>query len=618
MPPFHEPDSPSLPDPKACALSRSRFILVPVLLAAMFLLPCGPARAENDWPQPPDPRPRLEDPYIWPVMEARVVQEEQPLRFRQMAEGPDRGMQLAALDSMKRLSGFEEMRWARDSLRRLATDASQSLDVRAAALEVFLRVGGEDATRDTGIIELLDSAPEIVLPLDRAMALHGDERAIEHWMERIARSDRSPILRRSAMEALAHINHRPAETVLMDIVDRLGEPIAVRIAATEALAMFTHAPEFQRLERLAEGEVIERWMAARLLGGGWIAERGPLLERLLADPDAAVAGAAAATLAGSAPERLLVHIELMRNHRSANVRATLVKTLIQNRDPRAPDMLADLLDDRAAMVRRLASRGLAQWAGVRANRESVVDIARSALESESWRTISEGVMLAAMIEERALSDAVATHLGHERIEVRRAVIPALGVIGDDRAAEMLVRHAEGLLERLGRFDVTVATAAQRDRLGDELDLAMQAMGRLGEAAGFDLARRLAAKTYLDYGGQTEFRVSAIWALGFVGASELTLGFVPEPSPEYSRTVNLLQGRLTDESIQEPEREEVRRMAAVSLGRMRARAALPALERYVEQLWIAPEASWAIGQIGGELPEVPMRIIEEDFFINALR
>jgi HEAT repeat protein len=94
----------------------------------------------------------------------------------------------------------------------------------------------------------------------------------------------------------------------------------------------------------------------------------------------------------------------------------------------------------------------------------------------------------------------------------------------------------------------------------------------------------------------ELRGAAIWSLGHLYADK-----------EEPELVGLLVERLSDVNPMFPEAEEVRQMSAVSLGRMKAEASLPALRRFLKEQTpndpVGYCCGWAVHQITGEpIPE----------------
>src|SRR5262249_62264691 len=109
----------------------------------------------------------------------------------------------------------------------------------------------------------------------------------------------------------------------------------------------------------------------------------------------------------------------------------------------------------------------------------------------------------------------------------------------------------------------------------------------------------------------EARASAVWALGFLHEGK--------PPPDL---VTALEGRLNP-GMQPAEDVRVRRMAAVSLGRMKATAALPSLRSSFDKEGRASSnpvnnaSGWAIEQLTGEgmLPPLPVKEMQRDWFLT---
>ena len=90
----------------------------------------------------------------------------------------------------------------------------------------------------------------------------------------------------------------------------------------------------------------------------------------------------------------------------------------------------------------------------------------------------------------------------------------------------------------------------------------------------------------------ESRAAAIWALGLIHQKAPPADLVEE-----------LIGRVTDENVFEPEDENVRRMSAIALGRMKAPEAVSAVRKYYpRKLSLDPfmnACGWALQEIAGE-------------------
>ena len=96
-------------------------------------------------------------------------------------------------------------------------------------------------------------------------------------------------------------------------------------------------------------------------------------------------------------------------------------------------------------------------------------------------------------------------------------------------------------------------------------------------------------------GGSEKRSAAMWAMGLMNEKD--------PVPELTKS---FRDRLADRSGMMPEQYPIRRMSAVSLGLLRAKAAASGLiDAYkmdaVESV-ITDSARWSLGMIGEPLPE----------------
>ena len=111
-------------------------------------------------------------------------------------------------------------------------------------------------------------------------------------------------------------------------------------------------------------------------------------------------------------------------------------------------------------------------------------------------------------------------------------------------------------------------------------------------------------------GLPESRAAAIWALGLIH----------EGKPD-SKLVGALEGRLNSREIP-PEYPQVRRMAAITLGRLKAKEALPSLRQHFADGKPSPNpvnnaCGWAVEQLTGEVMPAPetIRGVQRDWFLT---
>jgi hypothetical protein len=108
----------------------------------------------------------------------------------------------------------------------------------------------------------------------------------------------------------------------------------------------------------------------------------------------------------------------------------------------------------------------------------------------------------------------------------------------------------------------------------------------------------------------EGRAAAIWALGLIDEGKAGAAFATE-----------LVARLEDDHSIPPEALPVRLMSAITLGRLRAKEALPSLRKYFRDREpsmdpINNASGWAIAQTTGETVPPPKTIqkVERDWFL----
>jgi hypothetical protein len=114
-------------------------------------------------------------------------------------------------------------------------------------------------------------------------------------------------------------------------------------------------------------------------------------------------------------------------------------------------------------------------------------------------------------------------------------------------------------------------------------------------------------------GVSEARAAAIWTLGLFHEGKADAALTPA-----------LEARLNDTTSIPPEDFRVRRMCAVTLGRMKAREALPSLRKFYpagqpSEDMVNNACGWAVEQITGEVMPPPRTIekAQRDWFLSPL-
>jgi HEAT repeat protein len=283
------------------------------------------------------------------------------------------------------------------------------------------------------------------------------------------------------------------------------------------------------------------------------------------------------------------------------VRSAAVEVLFRLPSGEHIAMLANRFKDEHPAVRTRARRYAYELGRKKAHREAVLNAGTRVLGESDWRGQEQAVILLAQLDHKRAADRLVVLLGADRSDVfvaagwglrRLAVRETLGPVFEyvRRTREQLKNgQYVGHRTSLDAFDIQLCQLCQflgkaRYRPADELLQAM--VERL----------RLTGKTA--YLGE-ETRAAAIWALGFIHEGK------PVPALVHALADPAPVGRLTDVGIpfRGDETPSVRRMAALTLGRMKAKETLPTLRRYYDGRagtnQVSNACGWAIERITGE-------------------
>lgn len=263
----------------------------------------------------------------------------------------------------------------------LAAVDDPSLQVARAALTLLISSGGPEtgaqlAERLLAVdIGLVPDCARAVARLDRAagarVAIDGlrsphaptrhaaaialaelDWPAARTELERVL-ADEAGFVRRSAVAALAHLEASPRTVALL--VERLDDPdVGVRVSLVDAVARRTPEPSAELWRTLDDPDARVR----RALARNAAHLSGPLLERLLSDPDEDVRVETLWKLLETPRDELASAIRRRLRDISPRVRRAACRALGPVGDPFADEVLVELLGDPDSHVRAAALRSL--------------------------------------------------------------------------------------------------------------------------------------------------------------------------------------------------------------------------------------------------------------------
>jgi HEAT repeat protein len=218
-------------------------------------------------------------------------------------------------------------------------------------------------------------------------------------------------------------------------------------------------------------------------------------------------------------------------------------------------------------------------------REVVIQESKRMLGSTRWRALEQAAMVLTLLDFKPAAPRLIELLQFERPEVYIAAAWGLRRLAVPETLPAQLREIERRCQTAPRADKTNPLKM----IDIQVAQLAQSLGAARYAPADRALRRFVPKGYPI---SPESRRAAIWALGMIH----------EKKPP-ADLVEAFVRRLTDEDIMNPEDRGVRRMAAISLGRMKAEDALPAFRRYYHgHLTLEPmpnACGWALEQVTGE-------------------
>jgi HEAT repeat protein len=494
-------------------------------------------------------------------------------------------------------------------------------------------------------LDRADQHPTVRLAVARAL-ITMEARDAAPSLFRQARSG-SDDLRELVEPALARWDYRPARAVWLA---RLREPAVPRRALVLAIQGLAAVREGEAAERLREMLLSDRTdgairlEAARALGSlrddgleedawrladdasprGTVArlaaasllsrQRGAsavrLLQGLAEDREPAVAALAVARLLEIDPELLVPGVERLLASPEAKVRSCAVEVLLRRPSAKHIHLLGDRLDDPDPSVRVKARRSLRELAAKKEWHDPVIAEATRVLATQQWRGLEQAVILLTQFEHKPAAGRLVELLPFERPEVYVTAAWGLRRLAVPETVPAVAAYVEAELKRILAVGGAPDPEDNRSRgIDHQLSQLNQFLGQQKYGPADAVLRR-----FIPFHADNlmpESRAAAIWALGVIheGKNDPALAVA-------------LEERLNATDSKPPEDVRVRRMSALTLGRIRANGALSSLrarcpDQEPSENPVANACGWAIEQITGEAMHPPKTIKrpERDWFLT---
>jgi HEAT repeat protein len=486
----------------------------------------------------------------------------------------------------------------RASVQLAAARALVALDARQAAADLFEQArSGSSEMRDV---------------VEPALARWDHRPARAMWLDRLAADAQTPL--RSlvlAIRGLAAVGEGKAADRLLELVLSERTPRLIRLESARALAVLRTEGLEKDAEKLGSDNV-GRLLAVSLLGRHkskesirllqlWIKEppRGGLAGNKI-DPEPAVVALAAGRLIEIDPNLVVPALPYLLGHDDARLRSLAVEVLFRLPTPKHLAALVEKWDDPDPVVRGKARRALHDLALKKELRQPIITLATKTLATGNARSLEQAAILLVGLDHKPAAARLVELLSFDRPEVFVTAAWGLRKLAVAETLSAILAHVKAEHGRLRAGE----KAPGREKVSFEwvdhqVSQLIQLLGRQTYAPADAVLRQFIPRGAK--GDIQESRAAAIWALGLLHEDKVV-----------SAVATALTARLEDSTSIPPEDMRVRRMSAITLGRMKAKTATAALRRF----FTAGEPSfdvinnacgWALGRITGKAMPAPKTI-----------
>jgi len=543
--------------------------------------------------------------------------------------------QQRAADAIARAhqAGMKELDDAFDPLLRVLEAPGSSLSVRLAAARALVELDAQQSAHALSRRAIVDGL-DMAMLVEPALAAwdYAPRRTV--WRAQLndpAASRRRQIL---AIRALATVRDAQAVDAIRDLALDPSRGPDVRLEAARAqIAQAGLADSaLQLLSAGKQATIVDRLVAAELACRDASPRGVAALDVLLDDPEPAVVAVALSAADRIAPQLALKRSDELIHSDDANLRRLIAKLLVAHPTEGAVKLVGSLLTDPQPALIDLAGESLAAMATHPELIPSIHEVIVESLNSVRPATVRQAVLLVGAIRAKEFAGRTAVLLDAPESEVAFASAWALRVLADPSTELAILARIEGETKRRQALVELWRPIVAADPFGNhdfpsvresnaQLEQLILALGALPALTAEPLLRRFLPKPprpqigeppVLEVERQALLRAAAIWSLGRRHAES--------PSIEL---VAALRERLADANEKSPEAPLVRRMAAISLGRMKdvqsvdlLRALAIGADAYTD---LGRASRWALEEITSEkLPKLsPLEKVKSDWFLTPL-
>jgi HEAT repeat protein len=356
---------------------------------------------------------------------------------------------------------------------------------------------------------------------------------------------------------------------------------------------------------LSKGNAVERLLAAVLLARHTSGEAIEVLTQLAQDDEPTVAAAGLERLLEIDFQLAVPLAPRAVTNPDARVRMLGCRALAARLDVDSLVVLAPLLDDVNPNIRGFVAYWFLEACDDEHRKSSVINLSMETLAKASWRGIEQAALVLGYLDFEPAAPRLVELLEHDRPEALVAAAWALSMLQVRDVLPPMLDRAQLVSQRLR----TVRDKRLFLALSGQLAQLYQAFGIMRYSEAEPLMREAIPKSS---GYYDDPRAAACWAMGYLYAG----------APDKELASQLL-GRLADIESVEPEVPVVRRMCAISLGRMQARSTLRGLRKFAtmegNNTFVGRACGWSIEQMTGEVmpPAVEAQIEHLGWFLTPL-
>lgn len=513
---------------------------------------------------------------------------------------PDSELKRLAADSfaLAHQRGIQDLEDTHSHLAALLKAPQQDLGVQRAAVHALIELDAREYA------ELLAATAQSLglttaLMVEPALARWKSGIMRDTWLSRIDDPRAGLAARHLAIEGLGDISESQAANSLKRIATDARLTIPERMAAARALSRMQAPGLVGVAGSLVAGSLVESSpgdtpsqttlfnpvLALELLQREDSPDAIALLRQLTAHVSTAVQSGALQRLYAIDPKHVYDFVETAIVSRDAGVRTVGAEGLIVQKEVKWIAPLATLLDDVNPTLRRRVAKALVQLAGETALHDEVIKQASTVLQGNAWRGIEQATVVLVLLDHKPAGARLVELLQHARPEIKIASAWGLRRLAVPEHLPAMLAQAQSL------HTAFLAGNLPFDNPGSEAQTTQLFMAfgqmRYGEAE--PLMMRYVPK---DHTLGVHSRAAAVWSLGLLKEGQAL--------PELTAT---LLARLADMFSLQPEADDVRRMCAISIGRMKSTSAVDALRKNVagDGGYPARATYWALEQLTGEAP-----------------